>query len=259
MPHVIGALDGKHVRVRCPRNTEGFYHNYKGFFSLVLMAVCDANYRFLFFDFEQYGSNNDSGVLLNSKMGEQLERNEFHIPAASPWKHIRSSSYFLIGDEIFPLETYLMRPYLGSGLSEAEAVYNYRHSRARRIIEYSFGILFARWRIFFRVIHGSVEKSVLGCPALHTFLKSNDSVAYCPHEYADFKNADGEIVYEQLRQEIPVTSYGNGNSGQFQALPQLRGRRWSNEVVKIRNCLKDYVNCEERSLSRQLNYVHRMK
>ena len=264
LPHVIGALDGKHVRVRCPRNTGSLYHNYKGYFSMVLMAVCDANYRFLLFDFGQYGSNNDSGVLLNSKMGEQLERNEFHIPAASSLHKCAFDPlpYFLVGDEIFPLKTYLMRPYPGSGLSEAEAVYNYRHSRARRVIENSFGILSARWRIFFTVIHGSVEnieKSVLACLALHNFLKSSDSAAYCPHGYADFENADGEITYGRWRKEIPVTSSGNGNSGQFQALPQLRGRRWSNDAVEMRNCLKDYVNSKEGSLSWQLNYVRRTK
>ena len=67
--HVIGAIDGKHIRIECPKNPGTLYYNYKGFFSIVLMAVCDANYCFTLFDVGSYGSKNDSGILANSEMG----------------------------------------------------------------------------------------------------------------------------------------------------------------------------------------------
>ena len=34
MPHVLGALDGKHIRTQCPPNTGTLFHNYKGFMML---------------------------------------------------------------------------------------------------------------------------------------------------------------------------------------------------------------------------------
>ena len=59
MPHVIGCLDGKRSRIECPNLSGTLYHNYKGFFSIVLLAICDANYCFTLFDLGQFGSNND--------------------------------------------------------------------------------------------------------------------------------------------------------------------------------------------------------
>lgn len=37
----VGAIDGKHVRIKCPANSGLMYHNYKKYFSLLLMGICD--------------------------------------------------------------------------------------------------------------------------------------------------------------------------------------------------------------------------
>lgn len=169
-PHVIGAIDGKHIRIECPKKSGTLYYNYKGFFSLVLMAVCDANYCFTLFDIGAYGSNNDSGVLANSEMGARLENNTFNVPIAEELDgcSYKPLPYFLIGDEIFPLKSWLMRPFPGKNSSEEERIYNYRHSRARRTIENAFGILAARWRILLSPIRASVKSvEAYVCACLH--------------------------------------------------------------------------------------------
>ena len=143
MPHTIGCIDGKHIRIVCPKLTEVQYYNYKGLFNIVLMAVCDANYCFTMIDLGQYGSNNDSGVVASSVMGEICGNGEINLP--TPSKIYQSSDqdlpYFLLGDEIFPLKDWLMRPFPEAGATEEEKIYNYCHSRARQCIENAFETL----------------------------------------------------------------------------------------------------------------------
>ena len=81
MPHVIGAIDGKHVVMERPKNTGSLRYSYKEFFSQVLLAVCDAKYKFIFIDVGQYGSTNDSAVLKNSELGRCLKSYSLNIPS----------------------------------------------------------------------------------------------------------------------------------------------------------------------------------
>ena len=105
--------------------------------------------------------------------------------------------FFLVGDEIFPLKKWLMRPYPGTDLAcEENKIYNYRHSMVRRVIENAFGILSTRWRIFHKPIRATiknVENYTLSCLALHNYLRQLNNALYKPVGFVDSKSKDGTI------------------------------------------------------------------
>ena len=62
MPNCVGALDGKHVMLRPPINSESTYFNDKHSFSVVMMALVYADYKFLYVDVGANGRISDGGV-----------------------------------------------------------------------------------------------------------------------------------------------------------------------------------------------------
>ena len=114
------------------------YHNYKGLFSLIFIAICDASYCFTLFDIGLYGSNNYSGPLANSKMDQMFENGSMNVPCARQFDGCQEPLLcFLLGDEMFPLKTGLLRPYPGQNASEKEGIYKYEKSVGTTELHYS--------------------------------------------------------------------------------------------------------------------------
>ena len=99
LPRVVGATDGKHIRIQCPKQSGTLFHNYKGFFSFVLLAICDARYCFTLFDVAQCESNNDAGVLANSSIVKKSRSggNEYSSTEAPRRLFVRSLALLFCG------------------------------------------------------------------------------------------------------------------------------------------------------------------
>lgn len=143
--HTIGALDGKHVAMRCPNNGGSKWYNYKGFHSLVMLALVDADYRFLYIDVGASGCGSDGGIFDKTPIRQALEEQTLGLPDPEtlPGGDV-PVPYFIVGDDAFPLRTWMMKPYPQRGLSREKRLFNYRLSRARRVVENAFAIVSSR-------------------------------------------------------------------------------------------------------------------
>ncbi|XP_065356336.1 uncharacterized protein LOC135950730 [Calliphora vicina] len=174
-PHTLGAIDGKHIRIKNPQHAGSNFYNYKGFFSTVLLAVVDANSKFIYIDVGGNGRASDVVVLKNSSLQQAMNQGKLNFPddEALPGQ-VAKTSYFFIGDDIFGLDRNMMKAYnRNRKLTTPEEIFNYRLSRARMTVEMAFGRLANRFRIFHRPIEVDLlttDKIVQTCCVLHNFL-----------------------------------------------------------------------------------------
>jgi hypothetical protein len=174
--HVLGALDGKHVRVQCPAKGGSMFYNYKKYHSIVLMALVDADYQFRWVSVGGPGSSSDAQLWNNCQLKEAIAEGTLGIPDPDTLPgDDRPIPYFIIGDDAFALKESMMKPFSASPLPLPERVFNYRLSRARRCVENAFGILANRFGCLLRAMRQkpeTVEDIVLACVCLHNLLGS---------------------------------------------------------------------------------------
>ena len=122
--------------------------------------MVDTNYKFTIIDVGGYGKSSDGGLFTRSTLGKSLEANTHNIPNSKPPpKSENPLPFVIVGDEAFPLKKYLLRPCPGVSArnDESKQIYNYRLSRARRVVENAFGILTQKFRLFYGRIQLSPE------------------------------------------------------------------------------------------------------
>lgn len=128
-PNTLGAGDGKHVGLFCPPKSGSENFNYKKTFSVNLMAVVEANYKFVMIDVGASGSNHDSTVFWNSAFGKMWHNQDdcLNLPAPKPLPNTNEIvPYQIIADDAFGQTTTIMTPYPGSGLWRQQRIFNYR-------------------------------------------------------------------------------------------------------------------------------------
>ena len=197
IPHALGALDGKHIPIRCPRWGGSLYHNYKGFHLIVLLALVDGDYKFLWVDLGAAGSSSDAQIFKHSDLRHKIGDGTISFPESESLVDDGPKvNYFILGDDAFPLKLWLMKPYSRRGMDLNQRVFNYRLSQGRRVVENAFRILMSHFWIFQRPMQQEppvVVSVVMACPVLHNLLR----MRYPTGQQDDF-GADGQppIVLE---------------------------------------------------------------
>lgn len=241
-PNCVGAIDGKHVTIQCPPRGGSMFFNYKKFHSVVLMAVVNSKYEFIMVDIGDYGRLSDGSVFASSNLGIAMENNMLNLP---PERTLPGTNkhfpYVFVGDDAFPLRTYMVKPYPRGVIQLPEKIANYRFSRARRIVENAFGIATSRFRLFRCAITASVEVAVEATKAitvLHNFLMagrhSEINNSYCPHDYVDVE-CEGHVREGLWRRQ------GNNCPG-LQDVTNLGSNNYSVNAKNVRDNFRDYFN-----------------
>ena len=259
-PLCLGAIDGKHCVINCPSNSGSSFYNYKGTFSLVLMAVVDASYMFTYVDVGDYGRQSDSGVFGNTHFGKSLHNGSLCLPQDDCLPNVLTKArYCFIGDEAFPLKDNVQRPYPGKNLPEKLRIYNYRLSRARRVVENAFGILSSRWRFLRSPIQmqpQKASKSILAAIALHNWLKKHNDCQqsygrlYCPTGYVDYEDCHGIIHKGTWRSDVC-------EAGALPEINQIGPNNYTKAAEQFRALMAEYFVSPQGQLPWQYDYVRR--
>lgn len=162
--------------------------HYKGTYSIVLLALVDADYCFTYIDIGAQGRASDCGIFQESSLYAAIEGSRLNIPQKS----------VIVADDAFPLKPYLMKPYSRRNLSPKQRIFNYRLSRARRISENAFGLLVAKFRIFEKPIALSPEKSTSvskAAIALHNWLKKTAATSYVTQGLVDIEDIESGQIH----------------------------------------------------------------
>lgn len=101
-PNCVGALDGKHVVCKAPKNSGSANFKYKGTFSVVLMALVDANYKFIYVKIGAKGCGSDGGIFSSCPLSTALETNSINLPPNRPLPgHTMPVPFCIVADEAF--------------------------------------------------------------------------------------------------------------------------------------------------------------
>ncbi|XP_069688216.1 uncharacterized protein [Periplaneta americana] len=170
-----GAIDGKHCRIVCPDVSWSLFFNYKSFYSIVLLALVDARYRFIAIDVGSYGKEGDRGIYHKSNFKNVIP---LLMPEDSPLPD-NILPHVIVGDEAFHLSKNLMRPYPKSQcfIDNSKHIFNQRLCRARRTVENAFDIMSKKFRVFYTPIAIKPETAdllITACCCLHNLMRSSN-------------------------------------------------------------------------------------
>ena len=173
-PQVVACVDGCHIPIKAPQNNPEDYVNRKGFHSIVLQGLVDANYLFLDICVGWPGKVHDARLFKNSPLYTSLCGGIF-TPDDSVYDTINGVRVppLILGDSAYPLQDWLMKPYVDRGnLSAEELQFNNLLSITRVVVENGYGRLKGRFPALAKRLDLNVNNCctvIAACCVLHNF------------------------------------------------------------------------------------------
>ncbi|XP_055714922.1 uncharacterized protein LOC129809139 [Phlebotomus papatasi] len=226
-PQCYGAIDECHIEIKVNDEDKVDYHNYKGWYLIVLLAAVDYRYRFTYVNIGSPGRNNDSHIFERSIIRRLHNEDETFQRFLKVIQGVQVP-ILLLGDSAFRLDRFLMKPYPHDNLTPKEKHFNYMLSRARRVTENAFGQLKNRFRRIGNGLELMLENDSIvirvSC-ILHNIL----------NEKNDYLNEEFDVASsEQLEnREQPVHVIMRAPTG---------------DGITVRNTIADYLWARDRRL-----------
>ncbi len=170
-PFSFAAVDGSHIPIPCPpggAEVANEYHNFKNFYSIILMALVDAKYRVIWASCGYPSNSHDIIIFQSTDVYADMNKGQF--PSISHKEGDVEIPPLILGDGGFSFHTWLMKPYSQAVLTNEQKYFDYRLSRGRMVTEGAFGKFKGRWRILFKKCESTavtVKTVTLACVALH--------------------------------------------------------------------------------------------
>eukprot|EP00951_Prasinocladus_malaysianus_P004824 scaffold34122_cov19-Prasinocladus_malaysianus.AAC.1 len=195
MAGCIGALDGMAVRICKPKASDTdnpkHYFNRKGFYSMNLQAIADADRCFLWFSLATSGGTHDSLAFRLSNLGQQLTKRG--LPPG----------YWIAGDDAYGITEWLICPYSTQSCRghPARDHFNFYQSRCRINVECAFGMLTERFGVLRRPLKPSLAKVSLivsVCLKLHNICVQDGIARHDPLS----KDVRPWDIFEPIPQDV---------------------------------------------------------
>ena len=212
LPNIVGAIDGSHVTIKAPKDSAGDYFSRYQQHDFIIQAVVNGRKLFLDFACGYPGSMHDARVSRRSAIFGSAERREI---LSAPTANINGHQVgpYLVGDSVYPLCPWLMKPYPEGTRDRDEIKFNKELSSARVKVECAFGLLRSPWRVLQKRFDSGIDfavKTTTACAILHNLCirwgddweeDDNDDGNPCPPNTGP-SVSDGDNMREILKDYI---------------------------------------------------------
>ena len=131
----FGAVDGCHIPICVLSEYYTDCYNWKGWYSMIVQGLLDANYHFMDVCIVWPGNVHDARVFAHSNLYKKITHRHL-VPNQSTTLSGVHVPLYMIGDSEYPMQSWLMKPFAhNSGLTKGQRNFNYRICRARIVIE----------------------------------------------------------------------------------------------------------------------------
>lgn len=210
-PNVVGAIDGSHVKINEQDSLD--WLNRKGYYSMLVQAICDFDMIFMDLVVGWPGSVHDARVFRNSGLHERgITHTLFPTTTSCRFACGMRVPWCILGDSAYPLLSWLLTPFKDNGhLSSEYRFYNYVHSSTRMVIERAFGRLKCRWAILKdrcdtrasadRSTFEAAADVITACVVLHNYVQRRHPEF---HEFLGAVDPDGDMPHQENQAEVPL-------------------------------------------------------